>query len=152
MPVSDDTVLRCLRRRAAQNNGTPVRVVGIDDWAWRKGQTYGTIMVDLERRAVVDVLPHRSFASTAEWLRGRPEVEVVSRDRHGLFAEGARDGAPQAAQVADRFHLIQNLRERIEQQLGRLGRPLRSGASAAAEVEESRAGLHRVREQLFAQV
>lgn len=85
-------------------------------------------------------------------MRGHPEVEVISRDRHGLFAEGARNGAPQAAQVADRFHLIQNLRERIEQQLGRLGRPLRSGATAAAEVEESRAGLHGVREELSAQV
>jgi transposase len=63
-------------------------------------------MVDLERRAVVDVLPNRSSASTAEWLRAHPAVEVVSRDRHGLFAEGARDGAPQAVQVADRFHLI----------------------------------------------
>jgi hypothetical protein len=152
MPISDDTVLRSLRRFAAQNAGSPVRVLGIDDWAWRKGQTYGTIMVDLERRAVVDVLSHRSSAGTAEWLQGHPEVRVISRDRHGLYAEGARAGAPQARQVADRFHLIQNLRERIEQQLGRLGRPLRPGASAAAEVEENRAGLHGVREGLFAQV
>lgn len=152
MPVSDDTVLRYLRRWAAQNAGSPVRVLGIDDWAWRKGQTYGTIMVDLEGRAVVDVLPHRSSSTTADWLHGHPEVRVISRDRHGLYAEGARAGAPQAAQVADRFHLIQNLRERIEQQLGRLGRPLRPSASAAAEIEENRAGLHGVREDLFGQV
>jgi transposase len=152
MPVSDDTVLRCLRRGAARQGDAPLRVVEVDDWAWRKGQSYGTIMVDLERRAVVDVLPDRSSASTARWLREHPEVEVVSRDRHGLFAEGARDGAPQAVQVADRFHLIQNLRERIEQQLGRLGRPLRRGASVAAEADSTRAGLHDVREDLFTQV
>jgi transposase len=152
MPVSDDTVLRYLRRSSASHSGASVRVVGIDDGAWRKGQSYGTIMVDLERRAVVDVLPDRSSASTAEWLRQHPEVEVVSRDRHGLFAEGARDGAPQAVQVTDRFHLIQNLRERIEQQLGRLGRPLRRGASAATEADSTRAGLRGVMEDLFAQV
>ncbi|MFC7739323.1 hypothetical protein ACFQX4_27005 [Roseomonas sp. GCM10028921] len=76
-------------------------------------------------------------------------MRVISRDRHGLYAEGARAGAPEARQVADRFHLIQNLRERIEQQLGR---PLRPGTSAPAEVEESRAGLHQVREGLFEQV
>ncbi len=109
-------------------------------------------MVDLERRTVVDILPNRSSASTAKWLREHPEVEVVSRDRHGLFAGGARDGAPQAVQVADRFHLIQNLRERIEQQLGRLGRPIQPIASAAAEADSTRAGLHAVREDLFSQV
>ena len=102
--------------------------------------------------AAVDVLSHRSSAGTAEWLQGHPEVEVISRDRHGLYAEGARAGAPQARQVADRFHLVLDLRERIEQQLSRLGRSLRPGASAAVEVEKKRAGLHRVREGLFAQV
>jgi transposase len=107
-------------------------------------------MVDLERRSVVDVLLDRASTSTAAWLREHPEVEVVSRDRHGLYAEGARAGAPQAVQVADRFHLLQNLRERIEQHLGRLGRPLRQDASAAAEAADTRAGLHRAREDLFA--
>jgi transposase len=106
-------------------------------------------MVDLERRAVVDVLPDRSSAGTAKWLREHPEARVVSRDRHGLFAEAARDGAPQAVQVADHFHLIQNLRERIEQQLGRSGRPLRRGASAAAEADSTKVGLHDIRKDLF---
>jgi hypothetical protein len=134
MPVSDDTVLRVVQRRARrqQTNPSPVRVVGIDDWAWQKGQRYGTIMVDLERRTVVDVLPDRSAASVAAWLRDHPQVEIISRDRHGLYAEGARQGAPQARQVADRFHLLQTLREKIEQQLARLGRPVRRQASAAA--------------------
>ncbi|WP_284948191.1 ISL3 family transposase [Acidisoma cladoniae] len=153
LQASDDTVLHHLKRRSrARSPRASLRVVGIDDWSWTKGQTYGTIMVDLERRRVVDILSDRSSTSTAAWLRAYPGVEVVSRERHGLYAEGARDGAPQAVQVADRFHLLQNLRERIEQQLGRLGRPLRRGASVAAEAADTRAGLHGVREDLFAQV
>jgi len=97
-------------------------VAGIDDWSWRKGCTYGTIVVDLERREVVDVLADRTTTGTAEWLGQHPEVEIVSRDRCGLYAQGGREGAPQARQVADRFHLLQNLRETIETQLSRADR------------------------------
>jgi hypothetical protein len=133
LPQSDDSLLRSLKRGAAAQHGSrPVRVAGIDDWSWRKGMTYGTIMVDLERRQVVDVLADRSAAGTAQWLRQHPETEIVSRDRCGLYARGARDGAPQARQVADRFHLLQNLREVIERQLGRA--PLRGGATASAAI------------------
>ena len=123
MPMSDDTILRPLKRRAATFTSTqPVlRVVGIDDWSWIKGRRYGTLIVDLERRQVAGVLPERSAESTAQWLSEHPEVEVVSRDRCGVYAQGARRGAPQARQVADRFHLLQNLRERIEEQLSRGG-------------------------------
>ena len=95
MPVSDDTILRHLKRQVARLRArTPVRVAGIDDWSWRKGRTYGTIIVDLERREVADVLPDRTTAGTAEW---QPEVEIVSRDRWAACgAQGAREGAPQA--------------------------------------------------------
>ena len=127
-------------------------MIDIDDWAWGKGQAYGTVMVDVERRKVVDILPERSSAGTAAWLRTHPQIEIVCRDRHGLFAEGTRGGAPQAIQIADRFHRIQNLRERIEQQLGRLGRPLKPDTTAAAERGDTRAGLHGNRERLFDQV
>ena len=95
-----------------------VHVSGVDDWAWRKGSNYGTIIVDLEHRGVVDVLADRAAATTASWFRDHPEVEMVSRDRAGLYAEAAREGAPQARQVADRFHLLQNFREIVERQLG----------------------------------
>ena len=91
-----------------------VRVLGIDDWSWRKCVSYGTVLVDLERRQVVDVLPDRSAEGTARWLQRHPEVDVISRDRCGLYAQGALRGAPQTAQVADRFHLLQNLRACIE--------------------------------------
>ena len=152
MAVSDDTVLRCLKGRSATPSATPLRVVGIDDWSWRKGQSYGTIIVDLERRRVVDVLADRSSSSVAAWLSAHPSIKIVSRDRQGLYAEGARIGAPQARQVADRFHLIQNLREVIEKQLGRLERPLRTKVSAAAEIDDTRAGLHRLLQAKFEQV
>ena len=74
-------------------------------------------MVDLERHSVVDVLDDRSVESAKAWLRERPTIEVVSRDRCGLYAQAAREGAPQARQVADRFHLVQNLREAIKEQM-----------------------------------
>ena len=70
MPTSDDTILRHLKRRAKANRiGTSIRVVGLDDWAWRKGSTYGTTMVDLERREVIDLLPDRSAGTTADWFK-----------------------------------------------------------------------------------
>jgi transposase len=132
MTASDSTILRHLRRAVSRSpSPSALRVVGIDDWAWTKGQSYGTIMVDLEAHTVVDVLPDRSAASVAKWLRQHPGVEVICRDRHGLYAEGARQGAPQARQVADRFHLIDNLRERLEQQMGGHHAPLRSAGASS---------------------
>ncbi len=107
MPASDDTILRCLKRRAqARRAETSVRVVGLDDWAWRKGSNYGTIIVDLEQREVIDLLPDRSADGAAHWLEQHPEIEIISRDRCGSFAQGAREGAPQARQIADRFHIF----------------------------------------------
>lgn len=120
LPTSDDTILRCLKRRAkAPRSEEATRVVGIDDWAWRKGSTYGTIVVDLERREVLDLFPERGAGMTADWLERHPGVEIISRDRCGSFAQGAQEGAPQARQIADRFHILQNLREAIQAQLGR---------------------------------
>jgi transposase len=124
MPQSKDTLLRALKRGVRNKaDVAPVRVVGIDDWSWRKGTSYGTIMVDVERREVLDILQDRSAESTSNWLRSHPSVEFVSRDRCGLYAQGAAQGAPQAQQVADRFHLLQNLRHAIEQQLSRAEPP-----------------------------
>ena len=122
LPISDSTILRQLKWHAAARAPVPVRVLGIDDWSWRKGVSYGTVLVNLERRQVVDVLPDRSARGTARWLERHPEVEVVSRDRCGLYAQGAHQGAPQAAQVADRFHLLQNLRACIESHMSHVSR------------------------------
>jgi transposase len=94
--------------------------------------------VDLERREVVDVLPDRSTAGTAEWLSQHPEIEIISRDRSGLYAQGAHQGAPQARQVADRFHLLQNLRETIETQLSRGGRSTGRALLPASKDDDER--------------
>lgn len=120
LPQSDDTLLRSLKTHMAGAGARVApRIVGIDDWARRKGRDYGTILVDLERRAIIDVLMERSADATARWFAAHPGVEIVSRDRCGLYAEGAARGAPDARQVTDRFHLIDNLRENIERQLNR---------------------------------
>ena len=92
-----------------------VRVLGIDDFAFRKGDVYGTILVDLERHKIVDLLPERSTQSTADWLKKHPGVEIVSRDRSNVYAQGICEGAPGAAQVADRWHLLRSLALGLEE-------------------------------------
>src|SRR5208337_3651081 len=129
MPVSDTTILRSVKEcTGAQPTRGVVRVAGIDEWAWRKGMTFGTVIVDLERRQVVELLADRSAGTAADWFKKHPEIEVVSRDRAGLYADAARQGAPQARQVADRFHLLKNFRETVERQLGRFEAPIRESA------------------------
>jgi len=121
--VSGDTLLRHLRRMALTHKSAPMmpRVLGMDDWAWRKGQRYGTLLCDLERRRVVDLLPDRQAQTVTLWLRAHAPPEIISRDRAGAYAEAARQGAPHAVQVADRFHLVRNLREALEHVLARHG-------------------------------
>src|SRR5208283_3356217 len=136
--VSADTVIRQVKR-AARLPALPqmIRVLGVDDWAWCKGQTFGTILVDLERRQVVDLLPTRSADSLGEWLAQHPEVTTVSRDRQGVYAEGARRGAPEAVQVADRFHLVLNLTQAVERELAVNRRQLRIAFPSAPELPSS---------------
>ena len=94
MPVSDTTILRSVKECVgAQPTRGVVRVAGIDEWAWRKGMTFGTVIVDLERRQVVELLADRSAGTAADWFKRHPEIEVVSRDRAGLYADAARQGA-----------------------------------------------------------
>jgi transposase len=116
--TSDDTVLRRVREQpSAKVSVTPIRHLGVDDWAWRKGQDYGTILVNLDLHHVIDLLPERAAESFSAWLKQHPEIVTIARDRGGLYAEGAALGAPQAQQVADRFHLLVNLSATMERVL-----------------------------------
>jgi transposase len=118
VPTSSDTLLRRVKQARARSSGE-LRFVGIDDWAWCKGQRYGTIVVDLETNDVVDLLPDRDAATVRTWLEAHPGVELVSRDRSSSYSQAATEAAPQAQQVADRWHLLKNVREAVERLLER---------------------------------
>jgi transposase len=112
--ASGDTLLRQLRRRSHVIS-TPPRMLGIDDWAWRKGRRYGTILCDLERHRVIDLLPDRTVDSVKEWLVEHSGIAIISRDRATAYAEAAREAAPKAVQIADRWHLLRNLGDALQQ-------------------------------------
>jgi transposase len=151
--ASPDTVLTSIRAYEHPPRWIP-HVLGVDDFAFRRRARYGTILVDLERRAVVDLLPDRTASTLAAWLRAHPGVEQISRDRGGDYAVGARQGAPRAVQGADRFHLLKNLTEVIASVLSRhtgaLQRlPLASGTIATAPPRRAReAAQERTRQKM----
>ena len=118
VPTSPDTLLRRVKQAGARSSGAP-RFVGIDDWAWCKGQRYGTIVVDLETNDVIDLLPDRDAATVRTWLEAHPGIELVSRDRSSAYSQAASEAAPKAQQVADRWHLLKNVREAVERLLER---------------------------------
>ncbi len=133
MPTSPDTLLRRIRQYPMPVAGS-FQAVGVDDWAVRRGQRYGTILCDLQRHRPVDMLEGREALTLATWLRGHPEIQVISRDRASCYSEGASTGAPQAMQVADRFHLMQNLRRALVKMLERRYPHLIAAAQEVATV------------------
>ena len=104
-----------LVRQAPIPPAPPPRQIGLDDWALRKGRVYGTIIVDLLQHRPIDLLPDRSAATVTAWFQAHPSVELVARDRRTEYIRGITDGAPQAIQVADRWHLLANMRDAVEQ-------------------------------------
>ena len=119
MPTSGDTLLRIIRATPLAAFEEPI-VLGVDDWAKRRGRVYGTILVDLERHRVIDLLDDRTAETLASWLQAHTQIAVVTRDRSTEYTRGITLGRPDAQQVADRWHLLVNLREALQRVLDRL--------------------------------
>jgi transposase len=136
MPTSPSTLLRCLRHGDVPPPRPP-RVLGVDDFALRRGRVYGTLLVDGETHRPVDLIRERTAEALCAWLQAHPGVEVITRDRSTEYARGATEGAPTARQLADRWHLLVNLREALERVLGRLRTDIQDqllGTSTPAQV------------------
>jgi transposase len=130
LPVSNDTLLRVVRRRGSPRFVAPT-VIGIDDWAWRRNQRYGTVIFDLERRKTIALLPDREPATAQEWLSAQPQISVVARDRGGSYALAAAKALPQASQVADRWHLMENASRAFLDAVRKSMRQIRTAIGAA---------------------
>lgn len=129
MPVSNDTLLRVVRRRVtAQSN--ELFVIGIDDFAFRRGQTYGTIVCDLERRRPVTLLPDRALDTSRAWLATHPSITTVARDRGGGYGEAIAKALPNADQVADRWHLMENSSRAFLDAVGKSMRQIRQAVGS----------------------
>lgn len=124
---SRDTILRLVRRHPLPNGPVP-RIIGLDDWSWKRRLRYGTLICDLERSVPIDVLPDRSVETVAGWLAAHPTVELVSRDGSSEYASAIKKGAPQARQVSDRWHVTKNLAGCVSVVLAKLLTEIRRAA------------------------
>ena len=130
IPVSNDTLLRAVRKRGAPSFAPPA-IIGIDDWAWRRNHRYGTLICDLDRRKTIAGLPDREPATAEAWLSGQPQIAVVARDRGGGYALATQKALPNAVQVADRWHLMENASHAFLDAVRKSMRQIRSAIGAA---------------------
>jgi len=138
MPIGRSTMLRIIDNCADDVEVATPRVLGIDDWAFKKGNTYGTILVDLEKRKPIDLLPDREVETVKKWLEAHPEIEIISRDRASCYSQAAELGAPQATQVADRWHLLKNMGDALKRLLDKHNQELRLAAKDIAQAERDK--------------
>ncbi|MGO4339383.1 ISL3 family transposase [Labrys sp. KB_33_2] len=130
VPVSNDTMLRVVRRKGSPRM-VPPTIIGIDDWAWRRNQRYGTLICDLERRKTIALLPDREPATAQAWLAEQPQIGIVARDRGGGYALAAAKALPAATQVADRWHLMENASTAFLDAVRKSMRSIRTALGAA---------------------
>jgi len=135
MAASASTLLRLLHQIEVPAIEEP-RVIGIDDWAFRKGRDYGTIIIDHETGKPIDLLPERDCETVKQWLQKHPTIEVVTRDRSGEYREAITQALPDAIQIADRWHLLLNLGEAIQRHISRRYKAVRQLLVASAEAED----------------
>ena len=143
MPISSSTLLRIIHHFVPNQEISTPRVLGIDDWSFRKGKNYGTILVDLEKHKPIDLLPDREVETVKKWLEAHPGIEIITRDRADCYKQAATLGASNAIQVADRWHLLKNMGEALKRFLDKHNKELRMAAkdiakSKAAEQEKLR--------------
>src|SRR6266704_5325015 len=137
-PGSSDTILRLVKRAELPTASSP-RVVGLDDWSWKRRLRYGALICDLESRKPLVVLPDRSVETLSAWFEMHPSVEIVSRDSSSEYAAAIKKGAPQAIEVADRWHVGKNLAESIETLLARCRAEIRRALQGQTMSEQKRA-------------
>ena len=112
--VSGDTLLNMIKTAGEEYKSEIGKSIGVDDWAYRRGQEYGTIICDLETHKVVEVLEGRDGETFEKWLRGHPDIELVSRDRASAYSSAVGNTLPEAVQIADRFHITKNLLDALK--------------------------------------
>jgi transposase len=136
LPTSADTLLRMIRQVQIVADGKSFRVIGIDDWAFKRSTSYGTLIVDLEQHRPIELLSDRTAATVAAWLKQHPEIQIVTRDRSTEYIRGITLGAPQAQQVADRWHLLKNMTEMLERLLATLRSELSRFLAQFSDINE----------------
>jgi transposase len=139
LPSSPASVLRLLRKIKLPASPSPARKVGLDDWAYKRRRRYGTLICDLDTGKPLDLLPDRTVQTVSTWLQEHPEIEIISRDRWSEYATAAQQGAPQARQVADRWHLLHNLTESVSTLFARLRAELTSSGPPTKEKQPASA-------------